>query len=93
FFIPLDRVTPEGLAEKFRALGGGGLPKEVPERIGSLSFSPRKGFVRGFIDLVFRSGGRYYLLDWKSNHLGGALEDYSRDRLETAMNAHLYHLQ
>ncbi len=27
------------------------------------------GYVWGFIDLVYRFRGRYYLLDWKSNHL------------------------
>lgn len=29
-----------------------------------------RGMLKGFIDLVFRHEGRYYLLDYKSNWLG-----------------------
>ncbi|MGL1934942.1 MAG: UvrD-helicase domain-containing protein [Fibrobacterales bacterium] len=37
-------------------------------------------FVKGFIDLLFRHKGRYYILDWKSNYLengydAGAIEE------------------
>lgn len=48
------------------------------------------GFLFGFIDLVFRIEGRYFLLDWKSNDLG---EDYSRERLDAEMNANGYDIQ
>lgn len=47
------------------------------------------GYVWGFIDLVFRYGGRYYLADWKSN----ILNDYSPPGLEAAMTERQYHLQ
>ncbi|HEY3553852.1 MAG TPA: PD-(D/E)XK nuclease family protein, partial [Casimicrobiaceae bacterium] len=48
---------------------------------------------RGFIDLVFEHGSRYYVLDWKTNHLGYAPADYAPDALAAAMAAHGYHLQ
>jgi exodeoxyribonuclease V beta subunit len=49
--------------------------------------------VRGFMDMVFEHGGRYYLVDWKSNHLGYRPEDYSRERLKDEMTRKLYPLQ
>jgi len=51
------------------------------------------GFLRGFIDLVFEHGGRYYLLDWKSNHLGDTVRHYAAGALATAMRRHAYPLQ
>jgi exodeoxyribonuclease V beta subunit len=45
------------------------------------------------MDMVFEAKGRYYLLDWKSNHLGNAVEAYHRDHLGKAMQDNLYRLQ
>ena len=47
----------------------------------------------GFMDMVFEQGGRYYLLDWKSNHLGKTLDDYGQDGMTQAMQKNLYPLQ
>lgn len=53
-------------------------------------FSPANGaFLQGFIDLVFRHEGRYYLLDWKSN----LLEDYGPAGIAESMHHHRYDLQ
>lgn len=49
--------------------------------------------LKGFIDLVFEWQGRWYLLDYKSNHLGMSPADYSRPALERAMCDHRYDLQ
>ena len=49
--------------------------------------------VRGFLDMVFRHGGRYYLVDWKSNHLGNRVGDYCRSALESEIERQLYRLQ
>jgi exodeoxyribonuclease V beta subunit len=49
--------------------------------------------VRGFMDMVFEQGGRYYLVDWKSNHLGYRVEDYGREALKRAMVQKMYPLQ
>ncbi|MDD2768636.1 MAG: UvrD-helicase domain-containing protein, partial [Methylococcus sp.] len=61
--------------------------------IGKLDFRTLSGYLQGAIDLVFRYQGRYYLLDWKSNHLGYAREDYGPEALAEAMAAEGYHLQ
>jgi exodeoxyribonuclease V beta subunit len=47
------------------------------------------GYLWGFIDLVFRHRGRYYLLDWKSNHLDG----YGQADLDRSMKESRYDLQ
>ncbi|MBN6711243.1 exodeoxyribonuclease V subunit beta [Haemophilus haemoglobinophilus] len=48
-----------------------------------------QGMVRGFIDLVVRFEGKYYLLDYKSNLLGNSPRDYEQDNLSKAMcNSH-----
>jgi exodeoxyribonuclease V beta subunit len=51
------------------------------------------GFLNGFIDLVYRENGRYYLLDWKSNWLGDDFADYSPTALEGAIRHGAYALQ
>lgn len=51
------------------------------------------GMMNGLIDLFVVHEGRYYILDWKSNYLGDALEDYASDKLTAAMNESNYHLQ
>ena len=51
------------------------------------------GLLVGFVDLVFRHGNRWYLADYKSNHLGGQPADYGPDRLKEAMLIHRYDLQ
>jgi exodeoxyribonuclease V beta subunit len=51
------------------------------------------GLLKGFIDLVFEHGGRYYVLDWKSNWLGPDDSAYTAQAMRTAMLAHRYDLQ
>jgi exodeoxyribonuclease V beta subunit len=51
------------------------------------------GYVKGFIDLVFEHEGRFWIVDWKSNHLGASAGDYGAAALEAAMAHHAYHLQ
>ena len=51
------------------------------------------GMLMGFADLVFEHGGRYWVLDYKSNHLGPDDGAYSATALEGAMAAHRYDVQ
>jgi len=51
------------------------------------------GFLRGFVDLVFEHEGRWYIVDWKSNHLGDDVARYGHAALAEAMRAHAYPLQ
>ena len=51
-----------------------------------------RGFLAGFIDLVYRWQGRWYVLDYKTNQLGPRA-DYDTERLGRAMAEHDYLLQ
>ena len=52
-----------------------------------------RGMLMGFADLVFEHEGRYWVLDYKSNHLGATDADYSANALEAAMAQHRYEVQ
>jgi exodeoxyribonuclease V beta subunit len=51
------------------------------------------GMLKGFIDLVFCHGGRYFVLDYKSNYLGEDAAAYDQDAMARAMTGHRYDLQ
>ncbi|MCF8053899.1 MAG: exodeoxyribonuclease V subunit beta [Deltaproteobacteria bacterium] len=59
----------------------------------AIDFANIGGFLKGFIDLVFEYGGRYYIVDWKSNHLGDEISCYNNKAMEEEMLRSLYHLQ
>ncbi|MFQ2541141.1 exodeoxyribonuclease V subunit beta [Aeromonas caviae] len=87
FFLPMGRVTAPALTalcQQHDPLSRGGKP---------LGFATVQGMLKGFIDLVFEWQGRWYLLDYKSNHLGMSPADYGRPALESAMVEHRYDLQ
>ncbi|GBC62046.1 exodeoxyribonuclease V subunit beta [Desulfonema ishimotonii] len=93
FYFPLSRVTPGRLQAIFRTHGEPDFAPDFPDRIGKLSFSPVQGFMKGFIDMVFRSGDRFYVVDWKSNFLGGTVPDYGPAALKRSMTDAFYVLQ
>ena len=70
-----------------------GIPAGYVESLRALRFIPLRGFLKGFIDLVCVVAGKWYLMDYKSNHLGPSREDYARNKLPAAMGHHHYFLQ
>ena len=62
-------------------------------RLEPLTAKSFAGLITGVIDLVFVHQGKYYLADYKSNHLGSSLQDYRPDRLKQAMVDRRYDLQ
>lgn len=64
-----------------------------PTPIGIQKFDELEGIMNGKIDLFFRHDGKFYILDWKSNYLGGKTEDYSNEDLWRVMEENNYHLQ
>jgi exodeoxyribonuclease V beta subunit len=66
---------------------------QFQEKLASLPVTRLKGYLRGFIDLVFEHQGRFYLIDWKSNYLGGRKSDFQPGKLPQAMVRDLYILQ
>ncbi|MEY4733673.1 MAG: RecBCD enzyme subunit RecB [Pseudomonadota bacterium] len=51
------------------------------------------GMLMGFADLVFEHEGRYWVLDYKSNHLGTHDAAYTAQALDQAMAHHRYEVQ
>jgi len=92
FYFPLGGSTARDIADAFRTHGRGDAA-EFASEIEGLGSGRLRGFMRGFIDLVFRHGGRFYIVDWKSNHLGDAACDYTQERMKSAMRRHYYILQ
>ena len=88
FYLPitkaLDARARDALTRRYDPLSAG-----CPE----LDFRQVRGMLKGFIDLVFRHDGRYYLLDYKSNYLGENGEAYTQQAMAQAMQAHRYDLQ
>ncbi len=64
---------------------------ETPIRL--IAGEELEGIMNGKIDLLFRHDGRFYILDWKSNHLGYSLVDYGPEGVSAAMQENNYHLQ
>ncbi|MBQ6338636.1 MAG: UvrD-helicase domain-containing protein [Kiritimatiellae bacterium] len=44
-----------------------------------------KGFLKGFLDLVFRKDGWYYVVDWKSNRLNGQASGFTAEGVRAEM--------
>lgn len=97
FYFPLKRLGAGELKRVFEKHGQAifmdfGTDVAV-HPLDRLSFAPMHGFLKGYMDTVFLHEGRYYLVDWKSNHLGGTWEDYAPDRLGKVMAEAHYFLQ
>ena len=84
FYLPLRRLDG---ADFWRLLERHGFPGR------RVAFPVLQGFLRGRIDLIFEHDGLWYVLDWKSNHLGDRPADYALPALQAAMCEHAYDLQ
>ena len=61
--------------------------------LATLDESVLSGYLSGFVDLAFEHDERWWLIDWKSNWLGPADDDYARAALDTTMREMHYTLQ
>lgn len=93
FYFPLKTVTPKKIRKIFSDYGGINIPAEFPSNMERLSFLPSKGFMKGYIDMIFQYEDKFYLVDWKSNHLGNITEDYNKASIDRIMSEDLYILQ
>ena len=81
---PLPAATLDHLCQQHLLAGRPRPP--LPERW-------MNGLLMGFADLVFEHGGRYWVLDYKSNALGDSDAHYHPAALEAAMAEHRYDVQ
>ena len=71
-----------------------GLPENAATHLPQLDFHAVTGFLNGFIDLIaVDENGRVCVIDYKSNHLGNHLADYSQAAMSAAVSEHHYYLQ
>jgi exodeoxyribonuclease V beta subunit len=93
FFFPLKFITSDRLSACLRKSGARYEAADMDKICTSLNFKPVRGMLKGFMDMVFEHGGKYYLVDWKSNHLGYRVEDYRREAMKREMERNFYPLQ
>lgn len=87
FFLPMATLKAPAINQIIRA--GDPLSSDA----GLLDFQQVQGMLKGFIDLVLEHKGRYYVLDYKSNHLGYTAASYTQDAMRHAMIEHRYDFQ
>jgi exodeoxyribonuclease V beta subunit len=87
FWFPSERLDTVALDTLCRRhlLGGIARPA-LPQRA-------LHGMLKGFSDLVFEHAGRYWVLDYKSNTLGGTDAAYHANALALGMAGHRYDVQ
>jgi exodeoxyribonuclease V beta subunit len=95
FYYPLNHLNTAGLRRTLAPYlhHFGAAESTLRETLEALDFPSTQGYMKGFIDLVFESGGRYYLADYKSNWLGEHAADYQPERLSEPMSRAGYILQ
>jgi exodeoxyribonuclease V beta subunit len=92
FLLPAEQASVPTLARLFTTLGSAAARAQAP-RLLAMSGPALRGFLVGFVDLIAEHDGRYWVLDWKSNHLGDSPDDYGPAALAAAMREHDYVLQ
>ncbi len=90
FRYPLHRLEARELGRLFEGHAAGGLHRR---QIEGLQFDPVRGYMKGYIDMVFEHDGRWYIVDYKSNWLGPTAGHYARQRLPAVMAEEVYGLQ
>jgi exodeoxyribonuclease V beta subunit len=87
FWLATHTVDITQIDQLIRAhtLDGEGRPALQPGQL--------NGMLKGFVDLVFEHGGRYYVADYKSNWLGPDDAAYTPGALRTAILHSRYELQ
>ena len=93
FAVPLGRVAPRALADAFRQHAAEPFADGYADALAALTRPALDGLMTGEVDLVALAGGRWWVVDWKSNRLGDTADAYAPDALATTMRGHHYGLQ
>jgi exodeoxyribonuclease V beta subunit len=91
FYFPASGVNVRALADAFASAGA---PfAACAASLAALSPADFDGYLKGYIDLIFRDAGQLCILDWKSNWLGPDASAYVPASLDAAMRHSAYYLQ
>ena len=85
FYLPMEKISAWQINQI--------LSEHLGTKVDDFNFNPVKGILKGYVDLIFVWNEQYFVLDYKSNHLGMSYQDYMGEQLEQAMTSHHYHLQ
>ncbi|WP_133407223.1 exodeoxyribonuclease V subunit beta [Parashewanella tropica] len=83
FYLPISKLKATKLNKALQDFG-------YSDR---LAFEDLKGMLKGFVDLIFEYEGKFYIADYKSNHLGDDFICYEIRQMYQAMTDHRYDLQ
>ncbi|WP_428636783.1 exodeoxyribonuclease V subunit beta [Shewanella sp.] len=83
FYMPIGELQAQALNSLLKQYGYSA----------ALNFDTLQGMLKGFIDLTFEYQGRFFIADYKSNHLGDHLLAYDQIAMQRAIAAHHYDLQ
>jgi exodeoxyribonuclease V beta subunit len=92
FTIPVGRFDLQTVASALERHGSP-LTQRYAEKVRRMRTETFSGYLTGVVDLAFEQAGRWWIVDWKSNHLGDTRADYDEARMGEAMVASDYLLQ
>ena len=93
FYYPIKPFTSRQMKQCFGTHSHRLTDGKMEGQLERLTFEPMQGFMKGYIDTVFQYQQKYYLVDWKSNHLGDHFDDYRPAQLSHVMVEDFYFLQ
>jgi len=94
FYFPAHNINLHDISSVFKQQAGGSkLESKIAESLKADPDIQSTGFMKGYIDFIFRHKNKYYIIDWKTNYLGSTTNDYSYDFMVDAICDSLYFLQ
>ncbi|OGR27951.1 MAG: exodeoxyribonuclease V subunit beta [Desulfobacterales bacterium RIFOXYA12_FULL_46_15] len=93
FVFPVMPFEMQSVIKAFEQSGPDSPVKDYAKKLSQFSTVEFQGFMKGFIDLIVRYQGKWYIVDYKTNFLGDTYEFYSRQSLTDAMAENHYFLQ
>jgi exodeoxyribonuclease V beta subunit len=93
FYYPVENIELHELKRVFAKYYTGTPNAAYIEDLDKLNYQMQNGFFNGSIDLAFQYDNKFYVLDWKSNHLGNSPEKYDKKSVKNAVREHFYFLQ
>ncbi|WP_343152545.1 exodeoxyribonuclease V subunit beta [Buchnera aphidicola] len=88
FFYPIKKIINDYKFNKIIKLF-----RLKNQEIPLFNFEKKKGMLTGFIDLIFFSNKKYYILEYKSNWLGYDNSFYSKKNIKSEIIKHRYDIQ
>jgi len=96
FYFPMEQVKPHLLGRllgNHRQQRNNGTKTRHANPIQLPGHKALQGMMHGFIDLIYHWQGKYYIVDYKSTHLGNHLNCYQAEHLEKNIRDNYYDLQ